>query len=110
MLLDYPNMVKYKVWNGISGPIFHSDKMTIAHLEIEAGTELPMHQHYHEQWSNLIEGEFEFIINGEVYSLKPGMSVHMPPDVPHSGRAITNCKIIDCFHPVRQDWKALEII
>jgi quercetin dioxygenase-like cupin family protein len=36
--------------------------------------------------------------------MKPGMSVHIPGDVPHSGRSLSRCIFLDCFHPVREDW------
>ena len=29
----------------------------------------------------------------------------VPPNVTHSGRAVTECRIIDVFHPVRDDYR-----
>jgi hypothetical protein len=36
------------------------------------------------------------------------MAAFMPSNIPHSARAITECKVIDCFLPIRQDFVALE--
>jgi hypothetical protein len=36
------------------------------------------------------------------------MTALVPPNTPHSGKAITNCKVIDCFLPVREDFIELE--
>jgi quercetin dioxygenase-like cupin family protein len=110
MLVDYTKIRKQKIWDGIVGAIHHSDHMTIGHIYIDEGVQLPMHQHHQEQWSNVLEGIFEFTIGQEVHTMSGGMTVYIPPNVPHSGKAITACKIIDCFHPVREDWKTLPFI
>lgn len=109
-LVNYNTLQKQKIWDGIIGAIHHSDKSTMAHIEIDEGVVLPEHHHVHEQWSHVLEGIFEFTIDGEVQKLSHGMSMHIPSNVPHSGRAITKCKIIDCFIPVREEWKELEYI
>ena len=57
---------------------------------------------------NLIEGELEFVLNGEKKLLTPGMTAFIPTNVPHSAKAITKCKIIDCFLPIREDFIKLE--
>jgi hypothetical protein len=36
------------------------------------------------------------------------MAALMPSNAPHSARAITLCKVIDCFLPVREDFADLE--
>ncbi|HRD06720.1 MAG: cupin domain-containing protein [Saprospiraceae bacterium] len=105
--IDYLSLRRQIIWPGISGAIFHSDKATIGHIYIEAGTVLPTHHHFHEQWSHVIEGCFEFTLGDETMVLNPGESAYIPPDLPHSGRALTACKIIDCFIPPREDWKDL---
>ena len=83
----------------------HSDSMTVAYWEIEPGASMPSHSHSHEQIVNLIEGEFELMVGDEVRSLVPGLVAVVPPDVPHSGRALTRCRIMDVFHPVREDYR-----
>ncbi|MBK6390344.1 MAG: cupin domain-containing protein [Saprospiraceae bacterium] len=103
-LYDFKSMPPMQIWDQIKGPIAYSDKVLFGYLHIDDGAELPVHQHPHEQWSHLIEGEFEFNVGGELYHMKPGMSVHIPGDVPHSGRSLSKCIFLDCFHPVREDW------
>lgn len=89
---------------GFSGRMIHSENMTIAYWDIEAGSDLPAHSHHHEQIVNLMDGEFELNVAGEPQILKPGMVVVIPSNVEHSGKAITNCKIIDVFSPRRDDY------
>lgn len=83
----------------------HSENMTFAYWNIDANSTLPLHSHPHEQVVNLIEGELELTVDGETKVLKPGHVVVIPGDVPHTGKAVTDCKVIDVFHPVREDYK-----
>jgi quercetin dioxygenase-like cupin family protein len=83
----------------------HTNNMTFAYWRIEAGAALPDHSHHHEQVVNLIEGRFALTVDGETRELEPGTIVTIPPNVPHSGKAVTPCRIIDVFHPVREDYK-----
>ena len=69
---------------------------------------LPEHSHIHEQWTHLIKGELEFDIRGEKQLLTPGKTAFIPSSLPHSAKAITGCKVIDCFLPVREDFVELE--
>jgi quercetin dioxygenase-like cupin family protein len=69
---------------------------------------MPVHSHPHEQWSHVLEGELEFDIDGEKMLLTPGMTAYIPSNAPHSAVAHTQCKVIDCFTPPRQDFIELE--
>ena len=99
---------KIKLWDGINGAFFHSDKVTLGQVIVDKGTILPEHKHPHEQWMLLLEGELEFSVNGEVKLLSPGMCAHIPSDTLHTGKAITECKLMDFFCPVREDLVAME--
>ncbi len=106
--IDYNNRKKVEVFPGIIGTLFHSEKATIARLTADKGTIIPEHKHPHEQWMNVIEGEFEFVLNGKKRILTKGMTALIHSNEPHSARAITECKIIDCFFPIREDFIELE--
>lgn len=106
--IDYNNKPKVKIWENIYGQMHHSDNITCGYITIAAGVQLPEHHHVHEQWSHLLEGEVEFIVGGEKRHMKPGETAYIPSNVPHSGRTLTPCKLIDVFNPVREDWKELE--
>ena len=90
---------------GFHGKFIHTDRLTVAHFEIEAGATLPTHAHPHEQITNVIDGQFEFTLDGETRVLGPGSVVTIPGNVPHSGRAITACRLVDVFHPAREDYR-----
>lgn len=90
---------------GYHGKMIHSPSMTFAYWRIEANRSLPEHSHFHEQVVNMLAGEFELTVNGTPYTLKSGDVLIIPPDTPHSGRSITECRILDVFHPVREDYR-----
>lgn len=106
--LNFNTKKRIQIWDGVNGAFFHSEQLTFGYITLIKGTVVPEHHHIHEQWTHVLEGEMEFTINGETQVLLPGMAAHMPPDVPHAAKAITECKVIDCFMPVREDFVALE--
>jgi quercetin dioxygenase-like cupin family protein len=83
----------------------HGATMTLAYWDIARGASLPQHAHIHEQVVSMIEGEFELTVAGEARTLSAGTVVVIPSNVPHAGRALTDCRIIDAFHPVREDYR-----
>lgn len=87
------------------GRMIHSERMTFAYWHIEAGAELPEHAHPHEQVVNMLAGEFQLIIDGETIDLHPEEVFVIPGNVPHAGRALTDCRILDVFCPVREDYR-----
>lgn len=90
---------------GFFGRFVHSENNTLAYWRITAGASLPPHSHPHEQVVNLLEGEFELTVAGTPYKLTPGSVFVIPSDLPHSGKALTDCKIIDTFYPMREEYQ-----
>lgn len=87
------------------GKFIHSDHMSVADWRVAADAPFPEHAHPHEQISIVVSGEFELTLEGETRTLMPGVVAIIPANVPHSGRALTDCHIIDIFHPVREDYR-----
>ena len=92
---------------GFTGKFIHTSAMTIAYWDVKEGSELPNHSHLHEQVTQVEEGQFELTVNGETNIYTKGMVAVIPPFVEHSGRALANCKLLDIFQPVREDYKSL---
>ena len=42
---------------------------------------------------------------GEKLKLESGKALIIPSSVEHSGRALTDCRVIEVFHPVREDYR-----
>jgi len=94
-----------QIFPGFQGRFVHSENMTFAYWDIEAGAVLSEHSHPHEQVASIIEGELELTVNGETKVLRPGSVAIIPSDATHSGRAITRCQVIDVFYPIREDYQ-----
>ncbi len=83
----------------------HTDNMTLAYWSFIPGVSIPAHAHPHEQVVNVIEGVFELTVDGETARLETGAVAVIPPDAIHSGSSITDCRIVDVFYPVREDYR-----
>ncbi len=103
--LNLEDVEQKEIVKGYKARFVHSEKMTTAYWEVESGAELPIHSHEHEQVSNVTNGKFEFNLDGVIKILEPGDVVVIPSNVPHSGKAISDCRIIDTFYPVREDYR-----
>jgi quercetin dioxygenase-like cupin family protein len=106
MVHRFADLPSYEISKGFVARMIHTEHMTLALVDIEAGAELPRHAHVHEQVSNVLEGEFEFYIENQVFRLGPGQSLAIPSNVPHAGRALNACRILDVFSPVREDFRS----
>ena len=93
---------------GVTGHYAHGENMTFGMVELKAGSSVPLHHHVHEQTTYIVEGQLDMIIGGQSYSLTPGMYHVIPSNTPHSATAKVDCKVIDVFSPVREDYKTTE--
>jgi quercetin dioxygenase-like cupin family protein len=90
---------------GFHARMVHTDNLTMSHWDVEQNATLPEHQHPHEQVSVVLEGEFELTVDGESRVLRPGSLATIPSNSMHGGRALTPCRILDIFYPVREDYR-----
>ncbi len=105
--MAYTNLEAIKpkeILPGYTVRFVHTDSMTFAFWDVKKGSPLPEHSHHHEQVAQVLEGEYELTIDGETKRLKPGDVAIIPSNIPHSGVAITACKLMDVFSPVREDY------
>jgi quercetin dioxygenase-like cupin family protein len=103
--IDLNNFDEKEIVPGYFARFVHAENMTIAYWNIKAGSSLSAHSHPHEQISSIIKGEFELTVDGTPHLLKANNVFVIPSGIPHSGKAITDCKIIDTFYPVREDYR-----
>ncbi|MFZ9046046.1 MAG: cupin domain-containing protein [Cyclobacteriaceae bacterium] len=90
---------------GFTGTFLHGEGFTVAYWHIKKGAKLPEHHHHHEQLTQVTEGEFELTVGGEKQLCKPGSVLLIPGNIPHSGVALTDCKITDIFCPARPEYQ-----
>jgi len=105
MTIKLSEVTSQEIMPGYHGKMIHGETMTLAFWEVEEGATVPEHSHKNEQIMQVIEGTFEFTVNGLTKLYKPGDLVVIPPFAPHSGKALTPCKLMDIFSPVREEYK-----
>ncbi|MCP4632268.1 MAG: cupin domain-containing protein [candidate division Zixibacteria bacterium] len=104
-LVKLNELPELQISEGILAHAVNTQTVTVLHVQIKAGSLLPEHVHYNEQVINVIAGELELTVEGKVHRLVPGVVMVLPPNVPHSGRAVTDVKVVDVFHPAREDFR-----
>ena len=102
---DLSDLEAKEIFAGHRAKLVHSERMTIAYYDIDADAEAPEHAHPHEQIVNMVEGQYELTVDGAPLVLGPGTVVVIPPNTRHSGKALTDCRILDVFCPVREDYR-----
>lgn len=102
--IDRTELKAKTIFAGHRAKLIHCETMTLAYWDIQEGATVPEHRHHHEQVVNIVTGEYELTVDGTAHLLKPGHVFVIPSDVVHSGRAITECKMLDVFSPVREDY------
>ena len=105
MFYQLDDIESTQVIPGFRAKFVHSERMTFVFWDVEAGAELPEHSHEHEQVCNVLEGEFSLTIDGQTQRLRPGQVAVIPSLAVHSGRAETDCRVLDVFQPVREDYR-----
>jgi quercetin dioxygenase-like cupin family protein len=94
-----------EIMPGCHGKMVHGQKITWAFWNIEQGATVPKHHHHHEQMMYIMDGEFEFTLFGETNLYTAGDIVSIPSNEPHSGKALTPCRLMDVFSPVREEYR-----
>lgn len=90
---------------GFHGRAIHTGTMSFIYWTVDAGAAIPIHSHLHQQVAHVIKGQFELTVADETRVLEPGTVAVIPPHVPHGGKAITECYLLDVFQPERDDYK-----
>ncbi len=57
---------------GYHSKLIHTDNNTLNFIDVDAGAEVPLHKHLHEQLSFVIEGRFEMTVDGVTQVLDSG--------------------------------------
>ena len=96
-----------EIFPGHWSRLVHGERITLSYVDIKEGLEVPVHSHPNEQILTMIDGSYELTMDGKPHVLPPGSILVIPADTPHSGRALSDCRILDVFSPPREDYRKL---
>ena len=83
------------------------ENITLAKITFVAGSVLPGHRHDNEQFTVVLEGTLAFFDQtGNETPVSAGEMMHLPANVWHGAKALSDVSVIDIFSPIRADWGA----
>lgn len=104
---------KYIPWNKverehlnpqIDREMIVGDKVMLARVLLKKGAHVPLHHHYNEQVTYVLDGALKFAIDGKEVVVHAGEVLCIPPDMPHEAWALEDTVDLDVFNPPREDW------
>ena len=103
--IEIQQLASKEVVKGYTARAIHTGTMSLLYWTVKAGAAIPIHTHMHEQVAHVLEGKFELTVGDETGVLEPGTVAVIPSLVPHGGRALSDCQLLDVFYPEREDYK-----
>ncbi len=103
----WDEMPKEKVTDTIDRRLVTGERMMLAHVYLQQGSVVPMHQHENEQLTYVLEGGLRFWIgteDAEPIDVAAGQVLTIPSNLPHKAEALEDTLDVDVFSPPRQDW------
>ncbi|PZC43039.1 MAG: Cupin domain protein [Chloroflexi bacterium] len=92
---------------GVKLKTMWGEKIMMSLVELDPGSEVPLHSHPNEQAGMVLEGEFEFTIGTESKKVKKGEYYIIPGGIEH--RVVAGSKpprALDIFSPPRDNYKS----
>ena len=105
MSLNLESIASKEIMPGYHGKMVHAKTLSIAYWTVDKNAEVPEHSHMHEQVMHVLEGTFEFTLDGITNIYNAGDIVIIGSNKKHSGKALTPCKLMDVFCPVREEYR-----
>jgi quercetin dioxygenase-like cupin family protein len=96
------------IWKGVLARAVHGEKITLAVVELDAGSVVADHRHENEQLGIVLRGSVTFRVGAEERELGPGGTWRIPANTPHEVHTgPEGAIVIDVFGPPRADWDSL---
>jgi quercetin dioxygenase-like cupin family protein len=105
--------LKYIPWHAVPledlNPLFKrqfvvGEDIMVARVLMKKGCIVPLHSHYNEQVTYILEGALKFWINGKEIVVNAGEVLTIPRNMPHKAEALEDTVDLDIFNPPRADW------
>jgi len=94
---NHSNIKAKEVKPGYHPKLARTEIMSLVFWEVEKDAEVPEHHHVHEQIMLVVEGTYEFALNGDTKIYYAGDVVPIASNLPHRGKALSPSKLMDVF-------------
>jgi quercetin dioxygenase-like cupin family protein len=78
-------------------------EIMVARVLMKKGCLVPLHSHFNEQITYILEGALKFWIDGKEIVVHAGEVLTIPPHMPHKAEALEDTVDLDVFNPPRHD-------
>ena len=111
--MSTPETFKYIPWKDVEreklNPLIDremlvGDQVMLARVIMKKGAHVPLHHHYNEQVTYILEGALKFALDGKEIVVRAGEVLCIPPNMPHEAWALEETIDLDVFNPPREDW------
>jgi quercetin dioxygenase-like cupin family protein len=83
----------------------YGGNLMMTEISFKKDAEGTIHSHPHEQITYVIQGSFEFNVDGQLQKVVKGDSIYIPSNTLHGVKAIEeNSMLLDVFTPIREDF------
>lgn len=101
----YRDIPYEELGNGIKRKILaHDNPLMVVEVTFEKGASGDPHSHENTQLVYILEGEFEFDVDGEKKRVSKGDTVFIKSNKVHSAICLESGKVLDIFTPERKDF------
>lgn len=102
-------LTKQMEWENLGGGVSrkflgYDNQIMMVQVKFHKGAEGAPHQHFHTQTTYVVEGKFEFEIDGVKQEVSAGDGVYIEPNLMHGAVCLEEGILIDVFAPVREDF------
>jgi quercetin dioxygenase-like cupin family protein len=105
---DVEDLPRFSPLGGIEMQAIVGGAMMANWVRLAPNTEMPMHEHPHEQIGVILDGSMEMTIGDETRLIGPGMAYAIPGGIRHGARTRDDgCLALDIFSPPREEYARL---
>ena len=106
IIRPYEEVPTTELTDGSSSHLVWGENIMVSFLTMKTGSTFEFHSHPQEQIMIVIDGYIDEVIGDKIYRAQKGDVIHLPPNIIHAGFIReADCKVIDIFSPVREDYK-----
>jgi quercetin dioxygenase-like cupin family protein len=106
-VVSIAKLPSFELAEGITAQALFGEGVMLTVVELAPDSEVPKHEHPHEQLGVVLKGELRLEVSGTEHVLGELDAYALAGGVEHSARAgRTGATVLDVFHPVREDYRA----